>query len=294
MELRQLEYVVAIADTGSFTRAAQLAHVAQPGISSQIRRLEGELGVELFARTSRRVELTEAGRAVLPSARAALRAVAEIRRTVEELTGLERGQVTVGTMLTTATPQLVGLLGAFRRRHPGVDVRMRVDRSDRLLAAVAGGSVDVAVVGLAGDPPTGVRFHPTLDDLLVAVVAPDHPLARRRRLPLAELCRHDLVAMAEGTGIRSAFDEAVTSIAASATVAIEAATPDAVADFAAAGFGVGVVPTALAAARDDVVAVPIVAPAVRGQLGFAWPADPGGRPARRALAAFVEEQLAAT
>src|SRR5690242_21123495 len=96
MELRQLEYFVAVAEEGSFTRAAARVHVAQPGVSAQVRQLERELGQELFDRSGRTVRLTEVGEAVLPFARAALEAVDGAHRTVEELTGLLRGQVAVG------------------------------------------------------------------------------------------------------------------------------------------------------------------------------------------------------
>src|SRR3954465_15032953 len=102
MELRQLAYVVAVAEEGGFTRAAARVHVAQPGVSAQVRRLERELGQELLDRSGRAVTLTEAGRAVLPYARAALAAAAHARLAVDELAGLVRGRVTVG-MITSVT-----------------------------------------------------------------------------------------------------------------------------------------------------------------------------------------------
>src|SRR5436190_20936586 len=102
MELRQLEYFVAVAEEASFTKAAARVHVAQPGVSAQIRQLERELGQDLFDRTGRAVRLTEVGVAVLPYARAALEAVAGARLAVDELTGLLRGRIAVG-MLTACS-----------------------------------------------------------------------------------------------------------------------------------------------------------------------------------------------
>jgi len=102
MELRQLEYLVTVADEGGFTRAATALHVAQPGVSAQIRQLERELGQPLFDRSARTVRLTEAGEAVLPYARAALDAVAGARLAVQELTGLLRGRVAIGTVTSWA------------------------------------------------------------------------------------------------------------------------------------------------------------------------------------------------
>lgn len=291
MDIRQLEYVVAVAEEASFTKAARRAHVAQPGISSQIRRLEDELGIELFARTTRRVELTEAGAAVLPSARSALRACEQIRDVAEELTGLRRGHVTVGTMVATSTPRLVELLSSFRRQHPGIDVQLRIERSETLLAALVDGSVDLALVGLSAAPPPGVDFAATLEGALVAVVGAGHLLTAKRRITLAELCANDLIVMADGTGVRSAFDGAARRLGVVPQIAIEASTPDAVADFAAAGFGVGVVPATMATIRPELHVLDIVRPSVRSRIGFAWPRDHSGRPARLAFLDHIAREL---
>src|SRR3954454_15161660 len=120
MELRQLEYFVAVAEEESFTRASSRVLVAQSGVSAQVRRLERELGVELLERGARRVSLTEAGTAVLPFARDALAAVAGVRAAVEELTGLLRGHVTIGMITAGPAVLLADLLPGFNARHPHV------------------------------------------------------------------------------------------------------------------------------------------------------------------------------
>jgi len=122
MELRQLAYFVAVADEGNFTRAAATVHVAQPGVSAQIRHLERELGQDLLDRSGRNVSVTEAGAAVLPYARAALAAVAGARQAVDELTGLLRGHVTIGTLTSISSDQvdLPGLLAGSRRSAVGL------------------------------------------------------------------------------------------------------------------------------------------------------------------------------
>src|SRR4051812_39385226 len=132
MELHQLRYLVAVAEEGGFTRAAAREHVAQPGISAQVARLERELGQVLFDRTARGVRLTTAGEAVLPHARAALAAVAAVRETADELAGLVRGRVSVG-MVRGGVVDLPGLLGAFHRTHPGVEIRLVEAATDALL-----------------------------------------------------------------------------------------------------------------------------------------------------------------
>src|SRR5215469_12417561 len=130
MELRQLEYLVTVADEASFTRAAARLHVAQPGVSAQIRRLEREVGQELLDRTGRAVRPTEAGAAVLEHARAALAAIAQARLAVDELTGLVRGRVAMGVLTGCGGLDLAGLLATFHRRHPGVEISLTEDNSD--------------------------------------------------------------------------------------------------------------------------------------------------------------------
>src|SRR4051794_16846906 len=123
MELRQLEYFVTVAEEASFTKAAARLHVAQPGVSAQIRQLERELGQPLLDRSGRAVRLTDVGAAVLPHARAALGAVASARLTVDELTGLLRGRVSVG-MLTACALGVPDMLADFHERHPAVEITL--------------------------------------------------------------------------------------------------------------------------------------------------------------------------
>src|SRR3954468_10215351 len=140
MELRQLEYFVTVVEEAGFTRAAARLHVAQPGVSAQIRRLERELGEELLDRSGRTVRLTEVGAAVLPYARAALGAVSGARDVVTEFTGLVRGHVTAG-MVASMSPHAVdppGLLGGFSRLQPAVEVTLSEAGSGHLLDGAAG------------------------------------------------------------------------------------------------------------------------------------------------------------
>src|SRR3954451_13496404 len=152
MELRQLAYVVAVAEEGSFTRAAEREHVAQPAVSAQVRRLEAELGQPLFARGPGPVTLTAAGEAVLPFARAALASAAGVRTAVDELAGLLRGRVAVG-IVPSIEHRLAGVLAAFHAAHPGVEITLAEDTSDALIDGVRTGRLDFAVAGVAGAGP---------------------------------------------------------------------------------------------------------------------------------------------
>src|SRR5438045_1669636 len=121
MDIRQLGYFVAVAETGSFTQAAARVHISQSGVSAQIRALEHELGQALFDRSGKSVTLTGAGAAVLPHARAAITAVSGVNQAVDELTGLVHGQVSVGMVTACSIPSLFDQLADFHRRHPGID-----------------------------------------------------------------------------------------------------------------------------------------------------------------------------
>src|ERR1700716_1395811 len=139
MELRQLEYFVAVVEEANFTRAAAKVHVAQPGVSAQIRRLERELGQTLLDRSGRTVRLTDVGAAVLPYARAALAAVAGARLAVDELAGLMRGRVAVGMVTSGFAVVLSDLLADFHQEHPAVEITLSEANSDSLLDALRKG-----------------------------------------------------------------------------------------------------------------------------------------------------------
>lgn len=184
MELRQLRYFLAVVEEANFTRAAAALHVAQPGVSAQIRQLERELGQRLLDRSGRSVTVTEAGAAVLPYARAALAAVDGMRQTADEFAGLLRGRVTIGLVSGAATHEydVASVLADFHDDHPHVEIALTEDTSDRMLADVREGRLDIALVGLAEDaPPQGVTWQIVIDEPLAALVAADDPLVEQAR-----------------------------------------------------------------------------------------------------------------
>jgi DNA-binding transcriptional LysR family regulator len=295
MELRQLRYFVAVAEEANFTRAAERLHVAQPGVSAQVRQLERELGEELLDRSGRTVRLTEVGAAVLPYARAALNAVSDVRAAVEEFTGLIRGHVTVGMVssMSTHAVDLPELLAGFHRRHPAVEITLSEAGSGVLLDGLRAGRLDVAFVGLAGDPPPGVDVQVITDEPLVAVVSPDDPLAAAGAVTLEELARRDLIGLPPGTGIRACVEEAFAALGLSPHFAFEAGHPPLLARLAARGLGVAVLPASVTEGRTEEMRAVALRPGVRGRLAFAWrPAGTAG-PAARTFVAHARTTLAA-
>ena len=179
MELRQLEYFVAVAEEANFTRAARRVHISQSGVSAQIRQLENDLGATLIDRSGRNATVTPAGAAALEQAKAVLASVTAIRRSVDDVTGLMRGRITVGMVTACMITPLFDALAAFHGAHPGVEIALSEDNSDRLIEGVRSGAIDVALVGVAGTPPEGLGSITIISERLVAVVPAGHPLDRR-------------------------------------------------------------------------------------------------------------------
>src|SRR5437764_6811092 len=280
MELHQLEYFVAVAEEASFTRAASRVHVAQPGVSAQVRRLESELGQQLLDRSGRSVRLTEVGSAVLPFARAALDAVANARLAVDELAGLVRGQVTVGMVSGCALPVLAELLAGFHHRFPGVAISLVEDNSDRLVERLGTGQLDLALIGWAGETPADVDSVVLLDEELVAAAAPGHPLADNGPLTVSQLRDLPLVSLPRGTGVRAALDAACAAAGFTPRIVFEASALPMVVELAGRGLGLAVVPASI---PNGPGILRITDPRLRSRLELAWPSAPAANPAARAL-----------
>lgn len=278
MDLRQLEYFVAVATDANFTSAATRVHTTQPNISAQIRGLERELGAPLFDRAGRRVALTDAGRAALPAARDALAAADSVRQAVADVNQLLRGNLAVGMVDGCTVRPLFAALGEFRTTHPGVGLSLTEAASDLLVERVMRGELDVALAGYAGDLPDGIEEFAVVRERVVAVVPHGHPLATRTAVSLRDLRDATVVGLPRGAGIRAAFDRDSGDV----RITLEASSPDAVVELVACGLGVGILSESIAADRADVVmGKPIRDVDDRASLGFVWRATAG--PAVRAF-----------
>jgi DNA-binding transcriptional LysR family regulator len=287
MEIRQLAYVVAVAEEGSFTRAAAREHVAQPAVSAQVRRLEAELGQALFARGPGPVTLTAAGEAVLPLARSALAAVAGVRTAVDELAGLLRGRVAVGVVPSVGA-RLAGVLAAFHADHPDVEITLAEDTSDALAAGVRAGRLDFAIAGLAGRPPGGLDTATVTEERLVAAVAAGHRLATHATVTLRALRNEPLIALPPGTGGRTALERGFAAQGLTPRVTLEAGDPLVLMELARRGLGVAIVPES---APEDLHAVAL-RPALRSRLDLVWREGDPPSPAARELLARTRAALA--
>ncbi|MDA0353215.1 MAG: LysR substrate-binding domain-containing protein [Chloroflexi bacterium] len=287
MDLSQLEYLVAVIEERSFTRAAARVHITQSGVSAQIRRLETELGATLIDRGSRVARPTAAGAAALEPARAALAAIEQVRSAVDDVAGVVRGTVRVAMVTGCTITPLFDALAAFHHRHPGVELDLTEASSQDMIDQVRGGHVDVALIGCAGPPPDDVASLTIVAEGLVTLVPAGHALAGRKTITLARLLEHPLVCLPPGTGIRATFDQACRDADLTPTVALQASAPDAVVDLARRGMGAAVLSASMVGPDTDLQAITIRGTAGVATLAVIWRPQP--RAAVRSLLADLRE-----
>ena len=291
MDLRQLEYVVAVAEERSFTRAAARCHVVQSALSAQVARLERELGVTLFHRTSRSVRVAPAGELLLPHARELLRGAEVARAELAGFSGAVTGRLRLGVIGTAAMrmPRFDRALLAFHQQHPAVEIAVHDSGSRHMAEAVRTGDLDLAFVGLYAEQlPPGLAHHLLVDEPLVAVVAPTHPLAGHDGAALDELAATGpFIEMRPESGLRLQADAAFDRAGVERTVAFELGTPDAVAKYAGLGLGAGLVPTSTARAAIRVAVLPLDDRRARHPIGLVHRAPVPETPSARAFLAVV-------
>lgn len=252
VELRQLEHFVAVAEERHFTRAAERVHIVQSALSSSIRALEAELGIALFLRTTRRVELTEAGRALMPEARCVLAAAEAARDAVAEVQGMRRGTVSVGIMQAHGVVDLVGLVGRFHREHPHVEVRLRQAASTVLADAVREGTLDLAFVALPDHATHGLSRTVVGAEPMDFVCSPQHRFANRTFVTLDALADEEFIDYPDEWGARAAVDIAFVSAGVRRRSSFVANDLLMMLNLAAEGFGVALIPRSMASSRADV------------------------------------------
>ncbi|QBF27866.1 LysR family transcriptional regulator [Pseudomonas tructae] len=290
MNLKQIEYALAVADSGSFTRAAERCHVVQSALSHQVARLEETLGVSLFERSSRRVRLTPAGEAFVHSARPALEATRRIAEDVAAACGEVRGQLSVGEITSLTELDLVDLLADFHAQHPRVDIRWLMAKSELLIADVRERRLDVGFIGVwPGERLDGVEHRLLAEEQLVAVMALEHPLAGVARLSLADLQAQPLVDFPAGSGARRQTDEAFAVAGVRHRVQFEITNIRLVEKFAKRGLAIGLVPARIANSFNGVAVVALEDAPVRHVYAI-WSRHP--TPAARAFVQLVEQRLA--
>lgn len=241
MELHQLRYFCAVAEAGSFSRAAEQSHVSQPSLSQQIMKLEDELGARLFDRLGRSVRLTETGQTFLPRARAVLRELEAARGDVTEQKDSVGGSVTIGVIPTVAPYYLPQRLTRFSRKYPQVQLTVVEEITPVLLDQLRASKVDLAILAL---PIRGHEFEsfPLLTERLFAALPVGHKFAKRRTLALKDLRAQPFLLMRDGHCFRDTAVAACDRARLHPQIVFESGQFSSLLSMVGAGMGVSIVP----------------------------------------------------
>jgi DNA-binding transcriptional LysR family regulator len=292
MELRQLAYVVAVAHHRNFTRAAEEMLVAQPALSVQVQNLERELGVRLFERTTRRVELTPAGGAFIVRAQRILAEASAAEREMAEYAGAVRGRVRIGAW-GTINPDLPTLLAGFLVDHPDNDITISEENSDVMLQMIRSGELDVALPimrdGLNLEDIEHVVF---LDEPFVLIVNPTSRLAYRRQVAIEELTSVPLIVFKPGSVVRYLVERAFARVALVPRIVVETAETSAARAFVAAGVGAALIPRSVAERVGPPVAIVPIRHGPRRVSALAWRRSGGRTPATELFLVYARACLA--
>lgn len=275
MELRHLEYFIAVAEELSFTAAASRLHVVQSAVSAGLKALERELEVTFFERSSRRVDLSEAGAAFLPHAYATLDAARSARDALANVQGGLRGIVRVGTMTSVGIIDVPKLLGDFHRQHPGVLLQLSAAPSGSLglVEAVAQRRLDLAFVSIPSANPARVNLTQLGRERMDLVLPADHPLARATTVTVAELADYDFIDSPIGYGNRAVADRAFASTGTVRRVTIEVTDIATAPAFVRNGLGIALLPRFVLHDIHDLAVLPVTGADLDWPMSLATPSE---------------------
>jgi LysR family transcriptional activator of glutamate synthase operon len=287
MELRQLRYLVALAEELHFTRAAEREHVAQPALSQQIRRLEEEVGLALVERTTRHVALTDAGEVLVVRARRMLAELEAAGTELQALRGMDTGHVTIGSMHTMGPIDLSLPLALFHDLHPGVGLTVREQSSEEMAEMLRVDEIDLAFLSVTERVEShGLGLHQLVSEELVVLLPLVHPLSGRAEVRMAELADEQFISFRAGARLRELLFAAGREAGFEPRVTLESNESQRIRRLVARGLGVAILPRSDADRPGAEVAVArLVAPSLRRDITLAWRE---GRRLAPAAAAFLD------
>jgi len=291
MEIHQLRYLVAVAEEGTFSRAAAKVRVAQPSLSQQIRKLEAEVGQPLFDRLPRSVVLTEAGRCLIDYARQILASIGDARRCVDEFKNEVAGRLAVGAIPTIAPYVLPELVGKFQKHYPEVTLEIVEDVTDGIARRVEAGELDVALASTCQQAPT-LRRESLGSEPLLALVPKGHPLAKKTLVAMDDLKSQRFLLLHEMHCLSQQVNHLLAARRLRPEIALAGSQLGTIANMVAAAIGVSIVPQMMVKhqATPGCVSVPFAPPVPERELNLLY------NPLRfqsKAAAAFRREAAAA-
>lgn len=285
-KIRQLQYIVAVADTGSFTLAAERCSVSQPGLSSQVRRLEQTLGVEIFERGAREVLPTTAGEEIIARARLVLNGIEDLVNVAGDRRDPLVGTVRLGVIPTIAPYLVPRIMPSLRARFPSLRLLIREEQTHELVEQVAGGALDLALAAVESDLGQ-LHVHPLFRDPFVVAVPDDHRLADRKRIRPGELDGEDVLLLEDGHCLRNQTAVICDTAGACELGDFRATSLITLMHMVAAGVGVTLLPemAARGGAAAGLVIIPFTRPAPGRTVALAWR---GSTPHRAQFEALAE------
>ena len=242
LNFHQLRIFYMVARHGSFSRAADALEISQPAVSIQVQELEKSLGMTLLHRRARQLHLTEVGETVYGYAHRIFSISLEMEEAIRDTQGLKTGHLTLGASTTPGEYILPVAIGRFRRQFPGVQVELKISNTRSIVSQILGRDLDLGMIGSRpDDPDDSLELSTYVTDEIVLVTGPAHPLAKARRLRLADVIEEGLVVREEGSATRGTAEECLAQVGVRPKIAIELGSNQAVKLAAEAGVGVGVI-----------------------------------------------------
>lgn len=271
MEIRHLQYVLELARLRSFTKAAEALHISQPTLSKMIKNLEEELGVDLFIRIGKRVELTDAGIVILKQAQPIIDSFNNLTRELNDLTNLNKGSIRIGLPPMAGASFFPEVMSRFRRRYPGLTIQMVEDGSKKIEKEVAAGHLDMGVVLL----PTNESLfetYPIVQEQLKLIVHPLHPFANRDEVSLYELEKEPFILFREDFALHDIILAECVRAGFQPHVLYESSQWDFIRGMVAAGLGIALLPETICKSLDpsQVRQVRLVQPVIPWHLAMVW------------------------
>lgn len=269
--LRQLQVFEAVARLGSFSRAAEEIHVTQPAVSKQVRQLQEEVGLPLLEQIGRQVCLTDAGRELLATCSDWLNTWNRFEQSIADLKGLKQGRLRIA-VVTTAKYFMPRVLGPFCGQYPGIDVSLEVINRNRLLERLGQNTDDLYVMGV---PPEGweIENQPLVENNLVVIAPRSHRLARRRRIPFAQLADETFIAREKGSGTRMTVERVFAENGVHFRIRMELGSNEAIKQAVAGGLGLAVLSQSTLGdpAAEELAVLDVTGFPVRRSWYIVWP-----------------------
>jgi len=242
MQLQQLQAFRAVIKNGGFERATESLHLSQPAISIRVKELEKQLGADLFKRSGKRIELTDAGRIVAEYTDRVMIVLEEMTLAIDELKGFKRGQLRCGATTTIAVHLLPKVLVQFKKKFPNVEIKVVVEKTAEIEKQILADELDIGMVSGTMRNPSAFNILHYLTDELVLIAPPDHPLAKQRRVSLKQIAKYPLILRDKGSLPRLIIDESFRAAGLSYNCMMVIETSEALKKAVAEGLGCSITP----------------------------------------------------